>query len=163
MAKGKVIDRGIPIFPNLFPYNELLLQGKLMCKSRNWSWQYRGPILLYTSGRNATSVCEAYGLKPKDFPHKAIVGRAMLVDVRELTKVEKSILAHQFNAKSVDAAIDDYIRFGNAWWLGDLIKPGQFGFFFEDIERLEEPVKIDWPRGAVNLCYLPREIGKRYL
>lgn len=161
MAKGKVIDKGIPVFPNLFPYNELLLRGKLMCKSRNWAWNYRGPILLYTSSRNEKSVCEAYGLDPKLFPHKQIVGRATLVDVRKLTRIEKNILTHQFNPDAKKECLEAYVSYGLGWW--GAILPGDIGFFFEDVERLEEPASIDWPQGAVNLCYLPHDIGGRYL
>ena len=64
----------IPAFPNWFPYNELLLTGKLSAKTRTWRWSHTGLTLLYTSGSTAREVVEAHGLDPKDMPRGVLVG-----------------------------------------------------------------------------------------
>jgi len=143
----------IPVFPNVFPYNELIMTGRLLAKTRSWDYKYRGPILLYTSGRNDSIVCEAYDLKPKDFPHSMVVGRAKLVDVRALTGKERETITRQFNPKAKKKYVDDYIKHG--LYTYGMVYPLEMGFFFEEVERLPQPVKIKWPRGAVTLCYLP--------
>jgi hypothetical protein len=144
----------VPVFPNVFPYNELLMTGRLLAKTRDWDFKYRGPILLYTSGRDEKLVCQGYKLNPKDFPHSRIVGKAKLVDVRPLTKEERWTITQQFNPLACDQDIHDYMFSG--YRHENMVFPLMLGFFFEDIERLAEPVKIAWPRGAVTLCYLPK-------
>ena len=143
----------IPVFPNVFPYNELLMTGQLLAKTRSWVFKYRGPILLYTSGRNESIICESYGLDPKLFPHSMVVGRANLVDVRPITMAERKIITRQFNPGATKRQISDYLKYGLLDF--EMIGALDIGFFFEDIERLPQPVKIKWPRGAVTLCYLP--------
>lgn len=131
----------VPIFPNAFPYNDLLLSGKLLAKTRNWKWDYRGPVLLYTSSRNTTPVWQAYDMPPRNYPHKQIVGRGNLVDCRPLTNEEWWTITRQFNPTATDAEIER-----RKW---NLIWPMQYGFFFEDLVRFEQPVAFNWPSGAI--------------
>src|SRR3989344_5912337 len=81
----------LPVLPNSFPYNELLLTGKLRVgehegvKTRGWPmcvWKYRGPVLLYTSTSTHKLAAEAHGLNTDDFPRRVIVGVGQLVDIR---------------------------------------------------------------------------------
>ena len=49
----------MPVFPNWFPYNDMMLDGHMKVgkwagvKTRSWEWNYRGLVLLYNSGRTA--------------------------------------------------------------------------------------------------------------
>lgn len=131
----------IPIFPNAFPYNELLLSGRLLAKTRNWSWDYRGPVLLYTSSRNVTSAWQSYNMPPRCYPHQRIVGWGTLVDCRPLTDEEWLTLAQQFNPLATNVEIERR-KWGLIW-------PMAFGFFFEDLTRFPTPIEFKWPSGAI--------------
>ena len=155
----------IPAFPNAFPYNELLLDGKLICKTRNWVWNHRGLTLLYTSTRAEGPVASAHGFDIKGRAKKILVGVGNLVDVRALKKPELLKLLGQFNnlspaqvrkrfdvvrlARKPDCfAIDD-----KTWDGGDFrpfVAPLDIGFFFEDLKRFKEPVPFNWPTGPVK-------------
>lgn len=142
------------IFPNNFPYNELLLDGKLLAKTRNWDTDYRGDVLLYTSKRNATSVWQSYNMPPKNFAHSAIIGRGKLVDCRPLNHEERWKILKQFNP----LATNDELEYG---W--DIIHPMHYGFFFEDLVRFPKPVPFAWPAGAVLPLWRSREEMKALL
>lgn len=81
----------LPALAFVFPYHEMLLRGHLevdgyQVKTRHCKWNYRGPVLLYTShGRFAKVPANVYRLNPKEFPTGAIVGIATVVDSRQLT------------------------------------------------------------------------------
>src|SRR3989344_6057871 len=87
----------IPAFPNSFPYNELLLYGKLSAKTRTWRWGHTGLTLLYTSTSTAHDVARAHGLDPKGTPRGVLVGVGELVSVRELTGVEAAQIEREFD------------------------------------------------------------------
>lgn len=138
----------LPVFPNIFPYNEMLLRGILRLgdfavKTRSWYWDYRGLVLLYTSGRVQREPAEAYDLDPKEFPRKAIVGVGELVDVRSLTQKELKVLTRQFNNIKPGERKDPSI------W------PLPIGFFFKGLQRFTPPVSFNWPQGPVKPIFVP--------
>lgn len=154
----------IPAFPNAFPYNELLLDGKLKIgpfgvKTRSWEWKHRGLVLLYTSGRVHKPVADAYGLDPKKYPCKMIIGMADLVDVRELTERECDRLRSQFNNISLRQA--RAIPFSGS--LRDWIEPLPIGYFFCNLRRFKKPVPFKWPAGAVTTVRVPVALVARAL
>lgn len=132
----------IPAFPNWFPYNELLIDGKLIAKTRTWSWKHRGLTLFYSSSRIERQVADAHGINPKDHPHKVIVGAGELIDVRRLTRREWYKLIRQFyNATPRGTqVIRDHAQY--------LDPP--YGFFFQNLQRFETPVPFNWPSGPVK-------------
>jgi hypothetical protein len=146
----------IPAFPNWFPYNDLLLDGKLIAKSRSWSWRHRGLTLLYTSSRIARPVAQAHGMDPKDYPRRAIIGVGRLVDVRLLTRREWHVLRRQFNnvplggMRKIIAA-------------GEFVEPLPYGFFFRDLQRFADPVPFAWPTGPVKPINVPTALVAREL
>ncbi len=140
----------IPVFPNVFPWNELLLDGKIFAKTRNWNWGYRGPVLLYTSkGRVCKKVAKDYGLNQKDSHLGAIVGIGILENVRILKKREKEKLFKQFNPHVTKKDIYEYFHYGTDY--GHIL-PGEFGFFFSNLKRLKNPIPFKYPAGAVLFC-----------
>lgn len=136
----------IPAFPNAFPYNELLLDGKLIAKTRNWEWKHRGLTLLYTSTKVHVEVVRAHRIDARAFPRKVIVGVGNLVDVRPLTRREWDKLYKQFNNVKRGRSGGD--GFGDVY-------PMRIGFFFEDLKRFEEPLRFDWPSGPVKPIGIP--------
>ncbi|MEA3249888.1 MAG: hypothetical protein U9Q03_06090 [Patescibacteria group bacterium] len=143
----------VPAFPNRYPYNELLLDGKLLAKTRIWRWKHRGLTLLYTSSRADHEVVLAHGLELTGFTKGIIVGCADLVDVRELTMGERVELFRAFNnIKSKSVARRRMRTDGNSIW------PFPIGFFFEDLCRFDEPIPFKPPRGAMRTFRVPIEL-----
>jgi len=152
----------IPVFPNFFPYNELLFDEKLIAKSRNWEWKHRGPTLLYTSTRTEGCVARAYGFDPGSYPRKVIVGVGNLVDVRPFTGRELRRIFKQFNPDASREEITDYTKYG-ILWTNERITPGFYGYFFENLRRFEIPVPYNPPKGAVRTFRAPKVLVMRAL
>ncbi len=157
----KSAEKTIPVFPNSFPYNELLLSGKLIAKTRSWVWKHRGPTLLYTSTSTCIPVAFDYGLDPKAFPRCVIVGVGNLVDVRELNEKERRTLFLQFNphAGKQDAKVFAKYNYADS----EYILPCDYGFFFENIHRFETSVPFKPPKGAVRIFNAPAKLVTKQL
>lgn len=147
----------IPAFPNAFPYNELLLDGKLIAKTRDWVWAHRGLTLLYTSTRVHGSIARIHEMNPKDYPKKALVGVGNLIDVRPLTKRESRKLYSQFNNLRNFRGVSGRVLARKGIFVHDYVSPLSIGFFFEEgsLKRFKEPVPFDWPTGPVKPIGIP--------
>jgi hypothetical protein len=144
----------IPVFPNVFPWNELLLDEKIFAKTRDWNWKYRGPILLYTSRSRIDKItAELHNLDPKKYVLGAIVGVGNLIDVRELKLMEQVNLFRQFNRTTKKEALDFY-RY-NYSERANYALPMDFGFFFENLKHFETPIIFKYPSGPVRYYNLP--------
>lgn len=63
----------------LRPYSTLLAEGLKTIEIRTWRTNYRGWVLLHTSGSTAEDYeLETWGLLPEECPRSAIVGAARL-------------------------------------------------------------------------------------
>ncbi len=97
----------IKCIPNRYPYNELLLSGKLSAKTRSWKWNHEGLTLLYTSTHKDNEIVDAHGL-PAKYDSGVIVGYGTLKKVRPNTKKELSQIEKEFGngkkSKTVSAA-----------------------------------------------------------
>lgn len=132
----------IPAFPNSFPYNELLLSGKLSAKTRTWRWGHTGLTLLYTSTSTADAVVSAHGLnnESRNSPRMVLVGVGELQPVRELTEKESKQIYREFrNGKRT------------SWGPGT----GNFRYEFRNLKRFKNPVPFKPPQGAVRLFNVP--------
>ncbi len=129
--------------PNSYPYNELLLSGKLSAKTRNWKWSHTGLTLLYTSHSVASNIVRAHNLPTK---HKVgvIVGYGMLEPVRENTEQELDSLESQFYNFNLDA------------WDG--VWAGQYRYEFSKLTRLPEPIPFKPKPGSVRVLRVPLSV-----
>jgi len=152
---ARAFEATIPAFPNVFPYNELLLDGKLIAKTRSWVWKHRGLTLLYTSSSSHGDVARAHEMNPRLYPRKALVGVGNLVDVRPLTKREKRKLFSQFNNVPNRRAVSNRALQKHGFWESSDVYPLPIGFFFENLRRFKEPVSFDWPSGPVKPIGIP--------
>jgi hypothetical protein len=128
----------IPALPNHYPYNELLLSGKLSAKTRSWRWHHSGVTLLYTSTRTADGVCEAHGLleASKTAPRGVLVGVGFLKPVRPNTERERQrIMREFFNGKR---------RTYGGW-------AGAYRYEFTRLRRFRRPIPFKPPRGVVQV------------
>lgn len=140
MGKNKAFDsKTIPVLPNSFPYNELLLSGKLSAKTREWRWKHAGLTLLYTSQSIEPEVADAHKLNLNDFPRGVIVGIGELLPVRENTADEMMQIENEF------ANGDDEL----------LAQAGLYRYEFKNLKRFPVPIPFNWPRGAIRMCNAP--------
>lgn len=147
----------LPALAFVFPYHEMLMRGLLKVdgydgvKTRSSNWNYRGPVLLYTShGRYHHIPTEIYKLNPNRFPRGVIVGVATLVNSRELDWDEKIKITCNFN--KVNPEMAEEMLFGQD---GDYITPLPFGVFLKDIKRFKEPVSFKPRPGAIGIMRVP--------
>jgi len=137
----------IPAFPNSFPYNELLLRGKLSAKTRSWRWGHMGLTLLYTSTSTARDVARAHGLNPKDAPRGILVGVGNLLPVRKTTRAEARQIEREFaNGKKNIGVYAGYWRYE-----------------FKNLKRFKRPVPFKPPRGAIRMFNVPVSVVARAL
>ena len=132
----------IPALPNWFPYNELLLSGKLSAKTREWRWGHTGPTLLYTSVGTADEVARAHKLDPKEFPRRVLVGIGDLVPVRVLTEAE---------VRQIEREFGNGRRLASVW-------AGVYRYEFRNLRRFAKPIPFTPPRGAVRTFRVPTSV-----
>lgn len=135
--------------PNQFPYNEMLFDGKLRLgnyrvKTRSYDPGFRGPVLLYTSGRTAHHIARAHDYNPRDYVRPAIVGVGDLKDVRRLNDKEFESLLLQFNNTTlVDSVAQAYDG------------PLPYGLFFQRLKKFPEPIEFTAESGPVRMVRVP--------
>lgn len=148
--KNGVKGKTIPAFPNSFPYNELLLTGKLSAKTRSWRWSHTGLTLLYTSTSTVDAVVSAYGLEneARKAPRMVLVGVGELQPVRGFTEKESKQVYREFrNGKRT------------TWGPGS----GGYRYEFKNLKRFKEPVPFKPPKGAVRLFNVPVSVVTKAL
>lgn len=145
--KNAVKERTIPAFPNSFPYNELLLTGRLSAKTRTWRWNHTGLTLLYTSTSTAREVAAAHGLSSRNAPRGILVGVGELFPVRELTNEERDQIEEEFDNGTGMV----------------IIGAGTYRYEFRNLKRFKKPVPFKPPRGAVRLFNVPVSVVAKEL
>ena len=144
------MKKTIPAFPNVFPYNELLLTRALSAKTRTWRWNHTGLTLLYTSTGTDKDVAKAHFLDPKDAPRGVLVGVGELIPVRGLTKQEHRKIIDEFYAQQFDAR---------------LIEPRNdlFRYKFQNLKRFKKPIPFKPPKGAMRTFKVPVSLVRKSL
>ena len=135
--------------PNRYPYNELLLSGKLSAKTRTWKWNHTGLTLLYTSEKSDDDVLWAHDLSKK---HESgvLVGYGMLEPVRLNSEEECGLLEDEFyNA--------DNLRYYD---FDRLISAGPWRYQFTDLQRFKKPISFKPKPGSVRVFRVPAELLK---
>ncbi len=141
----------LPVFPNWYPYNDMLLDGRLQLgeygvKTRSYDWDYRGDVLLYNSGRTAWHCVNNYEYESGRQNHGIIIGVGRLVSVRELKQREEYQMYLNFNNLTRSQARRLVEREG--YRAG--VYPLPFGYFFTDLKRFEKPIQFNWPSGPIR-------------
>ena len=166
-------ERKIPVFPNWFPFNNMVFDGHLKVgkyaavKTRKWQWNYRGPLLFYNTLRTAQVALDRYP-KYRNIPpnRKTIIGIAEIVDSRPFTIDEaKQMLANFNNHKLVkieielaetafatELSIEEIIY--NFYEFGPFVAPFKIGFFFQNPQRFENPLPFNWPSGPIKPIFI---------
>lgn len=164
-------ERKIPVFPNWFPFNDMVFDGHLQIgefavKTRCWNWDYRGPVLFYTSLRVAWRAVDAYGYRRNSSVHKVINGIANIVLARELTNKEGKIMVCNFNNITPRKLMNEIKHtgfedspdwpfwFNSQWGWQNFISPFRIGFFFKNQKRFEVPIPFNWPSGPIKPIFI---------
>lgn len=142
-----MIPRLVPVFPNWYPFNDMLIDGHLRIgmfsvKTRSYDWKYRGLVLLYNSGRTMTSCRDAYKYPKDEGPRFMIIGAAELVVVRLLTRDELRLMRGNFNnlTPAKMRAHPELVK----------VVPFKFGYFFTAAVRFKNPVPFEWKPGPMR-------------
>lgn len=158
----------LPVFPNFYPYNDMLLDGHLQIgrhsvKTRSYPWSYRGPVLLYNSTRTEPRMLKKFGYQRGAEHNRVIVGVVELVDSRELTVDELKTMVCRFNRirpSTLEKLLKEYGITGHEddiksvltaiYEYGPYVAPLPYGYFFTNRQRFPEPVQFNWPSGPVR-------------
>lgn len=131
-------------FPNQFPYYELLLEGKLSAKTREWKWNHIGWTLFYTSkSRQVTHVMRVHNIKLDDFRNTlgCLVGVGYLLPVRANTQKEIRQIEREFNGRGPKEIFAGWARYE-----------------FKPFYRFDKAIPFSPPRGAVTTFKVPVEL-----
>lgn len=178
-GRGKELAT-IPSFPNIWPFNELLLTGKLdsadgrygvktrtyHCAPKNLGWR-----VLYTSkSRIADTVAAKHGLTPNGQYRGLLVGVGFLEYTRELDEDQSARLACQFsnvNAEKFGTFVKLYGPSPEAFRARICLvgEPLPVGWFFrkDTLHVFKKPVPYSAPPGAVRTFCVPLSIIARPL
>lgn len=121
------------------PYAELILQGKKTIESRLWNTKFRGEFLIHSSLNASLPSCKRFGFDPEKLVKGAIVGKAVLVFVKEYKSDEDYLKdsAKHFGSK------ESLEEFG---WIGKK----KYGFVLENIGGFEQPIPLKGQLGFFN-------------
>ena len=64
------------------PYAELIVSGKKTIELRTWNTKFRGEFLIHASKKVDKEACERNKIDPKSLITGAIIGKAILYDVK---------------------------------------------------------------------------------
>lgn len=123
------------------PWASAMALGLKRIETRHWSTRYRGPLLIHAAKRwtaderELLEIEHEHGRMPAQVPLGALVAIARLVDIRP---------TEQLIARISDEE-NDWGNFG----------PGRFGWIFEDIVALPEPIAL---KGAQGLFDVPEAV-----
>ena len=122
------------------PYAELLVSGKKTIELRNWNTIFRGKFLIHASKNVDKERSESLGIDYKMLTHGAIIGIAVLYDVKQYKS--KTELELDKNKHYADIKKFGFCKYGfmvkNAYRLRSSVPyGGQLNFF-----EVECPVRF---------------------
>ncbi len=113
------------------PYAELIVSGKKTIESRLWATKFRGKFLIHAGMNISLGACRRFCLDPDKLVKGCIVGKAVLVSVKEYLTDE-------------DYLKDSDKHFGSKEGLEEFGWTGKkkYGFVLEKVERFENPILL---------------------
>ncbi len=113
------------------PYAELIVSGKKTIESRLWSTKFRGEFLIHTGVNISSGACKRFCLDPEKLVKGCIVGKAVLVSVKEYFNDEDYLKDSDKHFSSKEGLEE----FG---WVGKK----KYGFILGKVERFEKPIPL---------------------
>ena len=111
------------------PFAELLVTGKKTIELRKWRTKFRGEFLIHASRTVDESACRENGFDPNSMTTGAVIGKAVLYDVKDY-KSSGGFLAD----KEKHLASKDYLD-------------DRYGFLIKDAIKFEKPMPM---KGQLN-------------
>ena len=124
------------------PYAELILQGRKTIESRLWNTKFRGEFLIHTGLNASGGACKRFGFDPEKLVKGWIVGKAVLVSVKEYKSDEEYLkdAGKHFGSK------EGLEEFG---WVGKK----KYGFVLEDVGRIDPIIPVKGQLGFFNYLF----------
>ena len=119
------------------PYAELMVSGKKTIELRTWNTKFRGEFLVHASKKIDKNACERNKIDPDSVIVGAIIGKAILYDVKYYTNRTlflKDMNKHLAGIKSSDHKYGFLIKNASKFKT-PLFIPGKLGFFNVDYEK----------------------------
>ena len=121
------------------PYAELIVSGKKTIESRLWATKFRGEFLIHAGMNVSLGACKRFGFDPENLTKGAVVGKAVLISVKEYLTDE-------------DYLKDSDKHFGSKEGLEEFGWSGKkkYGFVLENVERVNPPISLKGQLGFFN-------------
>ena len=121
------------------PFADLVVSGRKTIELRTWNTRYRGPFLVHASGNADEEACALLGIDSGSLAKRAVVGKAVLVDVKEYKNAEefvkdrgRHLATEAYSGSKYGFLLRDAVRFGKPIPL-----KGMLGFFGANINPQE--------------------------
>ena len=115
------------------PFAELIVSGKKTIELRTWNTKFRGEFLIHASQKLDKEICRLYELDPSSLVRGAVIGKAVLYDVKEY-KSKKDFLADKNRHLAPERYADH-----------------KYGFLIKDAVKFEEPIYVKGRLGFFNI------------
>jgi len=106
------------------PFADLVVSGKKTIELRKWNTHYRGYFLVHASGNVDKDACAYFNQDPKALVIHAVIGKAVLYNVKKYESDEEFI-----RDKGKHLASDKYAS-------------SRYGFLLKDAVRFEKPIPL---------------------
>jgi predicted transcriptional regulator len=115
------------------PYAELIVSGRKTVELRKWNTLFRGEFLIHASKAIDKDACKVHGVDISSLTNGAIVGSAVLYDVK-LYQSKKEFIADQ----SKHFATSTY-------------SANKYGFLLSNAKRFDKPIPMKGQLGFFNV------------
>jgi hypothetical protein len=117
------------------PYAELIVSGKKTIELRKWNTKFRGEFLVHASKTVNKEACERIKIDPESLITGAIIGKAVLYDV-----------------KSYDSK-NSFIRDKNKHFADPKSTNYKYGFLLKEAKRFRKSIPLLGKLGFFNVEY----------
>jgi hypothetical protein len=119
------------------PFADLVVAGKKTIELRKWNTHFRGEFLVHASKKTDVAACTANNIDKDTLVHGAVVGKALLYDVKIYTDVDAF-------ERDKHKHLASFNQFGSS----------KYGFMLKDAVKFKTPMPM---KGKLN--FFEAEIG----
>ena len=127
------------------PFASLIVQGKKTIELRRWNTNFRGEFLIHAPQKIRKDDCKRLKINQKDLPRGAIVGKAVLYDVKKY-KTKSELIS---DAKKHLAS--------------KKFQDSKYGFCIKNAKQFRIPIPAKGKLGLFDVEIEPKKIKKSQL